>query len=111
MNKKDKFVAKLSGSKKYKKQLEELFRQRRLVNLEIEQLFEDSLECAGQKKNRLSNGVWKTHVTLISGTECMKSPCGMHGLDLNRYGDEYYCIWCETNLHSVYGNTLEKAYM
>lgn len=111
MDQKDEFVAKLSGPRAYKKQLEELFRRRRLIRLEIEQLFEDSLECAGEMNNRLSNGVWKTHVTLLSDTECERSPCRLHGLDLNRYGHEYYCIWCEKHLYLNYDTSqLEKAY-
>jgi hypothetical protein len=115
MDEKTEFLTKLGGPKQYRKKLDELFRQRKLICLEIEQLVEDAYEndpvlrdTPEDKLNReMHKGIFQLSVVFES--ECDKSPYGMHAV-CNAHQHHTVCIWCDTEVEGLWHKDLEKVH-
>ena len=115
MKEKDEFLVKLGGPKQYKKKLDELFRQRKLVSLEIEQLVQDAYEndpvlrdTPADKINReMHKGIFQLSVVFES--ECNDSPYGMHAV-CNAHQHHNECVWCCEVVEGLWHKDLEKVH-
>lgn len=115
MNEKDEFLTKLGGPKQYRKKLNELFRQRRLVSLEIQQLVEDAYETDPVLRDTPEDtlnrewhkGIFQLHV--VYDSECDRSPYGMHAVS-NAHQHHTQCVWCCNEVKELWHKDLEKVH-
>ncbi len=99
MNEKDEFLVRLGGPKQYKKRLDELFRQRRLLSLEIRELVNTAYETDpvvrdftdAELSRKWHKAIFQLHI--VGESECDKSPYGMHAVS-NAHQHHYECVWC-----------------
>ena len=99
MDDKEEFLTKLGGPRQYRKALNELIRQRRLLSLEIHQLVEDAYKNDPELRDtpddelnrKYHKGIFQ--LSVLYGSECKKSPYGMHAIS-NAHPHHYCCVWC-----------------
>ena len=99
MDDKTEFLTKLGGPKAYKKALDDLFRQRRLINLEIKEMLQDAyLSDPVIRNTPVEDLNQKYHkaifqLSIIFESECEHSPYGMHAVS-NAHQHHDHCVWC-----------------
>ena len=112
MDEKTEFLTKLGGPKQYKKKLDDLFRQRRLICLEIEQLVQDAYDNDPKLKDASADQLARAYhkaifqLSIVFESECKLSPYGMHAVS-NAHQHHHICIWCAEEVVD-YTTELEK---